>query len=187
MSRSPKSIIRSSSRRDCRARPCRLAPRRASPAAAMADAISAATAAYDAKINSIAPTAVLIQVGLMSGVSLATLFLFSALRPRHSLVFQPKLKYSHHAAPPPSKDFLGWISPLRTTTQEQLLDTIGLDAVTFLLFLVMCRNVFLCIALVGIVGLLPVDITYNLKLVASSKRNPLSILTIQDVRGSWLW
>jgi hypothetical protein len=66
------------------------------------------------------------------------------------------------------------------------LTTTGLDATTFLRFLRLLRHAFTVISLIG-AGLLVVNIIYNLKYVDSHSRNALSLLTIQNVRGSWAW
>ncbi len=62
----------------------------------------------------------------------------------------------------------------------------GLDATTFLRFLRLLRHAFSVISLFGI-GLLVINIVYNLRYVSSHDRNTLSLLTIQNVRGSWMW
>ena len=152
----------------------------------------------------------MIQLGFMAAISLVAIIGFSALRPNNSVVYQPKSKYSEQGkAPPPlSKGFLGWsvhsrplaptsslihlrdlyrVKPLVTTKEEALINIIGLDAVCFLKFLSMCRNMFVVIALLGCAVLVPIDVTYNLRNVREGDRNPLSMLTIQDVRGPFLW
>jgi hypothetical protein len=62
----------------------------------------------------------------------------------------------------------------------------GLDASTFLRFLRLLRNVFSFVAIIG-AGLLVVNIVYNMKYVDSNARNALSLLTIQNVSGKWVW
>ncbi len=62
----------------------------------------------------------------------------------------------------------------------------GLDATTFLRFLRLLRHAFTIISVFGI-GLLVINIVYNLKYVDSSARNALSLLTIQNVAGNWMW
>lgn len=62
----------------------------------------------------------------------------------------------------------------------------GLDAATFLRFLRMLRNIFTITSII-VVALLVIDIIYNLKYVNSSDRNALSLLTIQNVSGNWMW
>ena len=51
----------------------------------------------------------------------------------------------------------------------------------------MTRTIFFLVALLTWVALVPINITYNLSHVPSSDRDPLSILTIRNVRGDYLW
>lgn len=51
----------------------------------------------------------------------------------------------------------------------------------------MIRVLFSCIALLGCAVLIPIDVVYNIKNVSSTKRDVLSILTIRDVQGSYLF
>ena len=94
------------------------------------------------------------------------------------------------------------------------MQTIGLDSVAYLRFLRMCRNskvlslptsmieahidtnhvesslsctVFLCIGVLCCAVLIPVNVVYNLKNVKAENRNYLLMLTMENVRGDWLW
>lgn len=69
---------------------------------------------------------------------------------------------------------------------ENLQKGTGLDAATFLRFLRMLRNIFTITSII-VVALLVIDIIYNLKYVNSNDRNALSLLTIQNVSGNWMW
>jgi len=82
---------------------------------------------------------------------------------------------------------LGWISPLLHTKEPELVEKIGLDAATFLRFLRMMRTIYSLVALLTCVVLIPINVSYNLKFVQSSERDPLSMLTIRDVGGNYLW
>lgn len=82
---------------------------------------------------------------------------------------------------------LGWLPPLFRTQEPELIEKIGLDAVTFLRFTRLMRTLFAAIALTCCVILLPIDVSYNLKHVPSSGRDVLSVLTIRDVQGSYLF
>ena len=68
-----------------------------------------------------------------------------------------------------------------------MLDKVGLDAVTYLRFLRLLRWLFTGIALLACLVLIPIDITYNLRNVSKSQRDILSIMTIRDVGGAWLY
>ncbi|KAG9312116.1 hypothetical protein JVU11DRAFT_7403 [Chiua virens] len=139
--------------------------------------------------RALAPAAVGSQVALMSIISVATVVAFNALRPKNKVIYQPKVKYHVGDKSPPriSDSLFGWLPPLYRTREPELLDKIGLDAVTFLRFTRMTRMMFSSIALLGCAVLIPIDVVYNLKNVKSSSRDILSILTIRDVQGSWLF
>lgn len=83
--------------------------------------------------------------------------------------------------------FLSWLPPLWRTTEDQLLDKVGLDAVAFLRFLRMISWLFLFVSVITCGALIPVNISYNYKHVEEERRNLLSILTIQDVGGPTLF
>ncbi|GAA6054809.1 hypothetical protein JCM3770_007445 [Rhodotorula araucariae] len=158
----------------------------------MADAAEAAQElieAYDKKLTKVAPGAVGIQLALMAGVGLAALCAFSILRPKNSIVYQPKVKYAADEKRPPKigKGLLDWIAPVVRTNEQEMLATIGLDSVTYLRFLRMCRNMFLCIATLTCAILIPINVYYNLKYVNRGDRNYLLMLTMSQVRGNWLW
>ncbi|GAA6054811.1 hypothetical protein JCM3770_007446 [Rhodotorula araucariae] len=158
----------------------------------MADAGQAAQdiiESYNNKISKVAPGAVGIQLALMVGVGLAALCAFSILRPNNSVVYQPKVKYAADEKRPPKigKGLFDWIAPVVRTSEQEMLATIGLDSVTYLRFLRMCRNMFLCIAALTCAILIPVNVVYNLKYVKSGDRNYLLMLTMSKVRGNWLW
>jgi hypothetical protein len=105
------------------------------------------------------------------------------------IIYEPKVKYHVGNKPPPriSDSIFGWISPLIHTKEPELIDKIGLDAVTFLRFLRLLRLLFSCIALLTCCVLIPINITYNLKNINPKSRDILSMLTIRDVQGNILF
>src|SRR5271163_1827650 len=123
-----------------------------------------------------------IVAGLVTSsvISCVVFIIFSVLRPRHKIVYAPKLKYaSEKRAPPPIDDgFLSWLKPVWQCTDEYLLDKIGLDAVLFLRFWRMCRNIFICLG-IGSAVIIPYNVIVGLKTVygqanvATSKYCPL--------------
>ncbi|KAH9944775.1 DUF221-domain-containing protein [Amylocystis lapponica] len=143
----------------------------------------------DTSQRTLAPAAVGSQVLLMAAISVATIIAFNLLRPRNKIVYEPKVKYHDGDKVPPriADGIFGWVSPLIHTKEPELVEKIGLDAAIFLRFLRMCRFLFTCIAVLACVMLMPVDITYNLKHVPSQSRDILSILTIRDVSGNFLF
>jgi hypothetical protein len=86
---------------------------------------------------------------------------------------------------------LGWISAVFHTKEPDIIDKIGLDAATFPRFVRMMRTIFLSVAFFDCAILFPTNfptnISYNLKFVDPSERDVLSMLTIRDVGGSFLW
>lgn len=125
----------------------------------------------------------------MTVISVATVVAFNVLRPKNKVIYEPKVKYHDADKKPPriSDSVLGWLPPLFRTQEPELIEKIGLDAVTFLRFTRLMRTLFAAIALTCCVILLPIDVSYNLKHVPSSGRDVLSVLTIRDVQGSYLF
>ncbi|KAI0062426.1 DUF221-domain-containing protein [Artomyces pyxidatus] len=139
--------------------------------------------------RTLAPAAVGSQVVLMLAVSAVTIIAFNVLRPKNKIVYEPKVKYHVGNKKPPriSSGILGWVSPLLHTKEPELVDKIGLDAATFLRFLRMMRWIFLAVALLTCAVLIPINVTYNLKHVDKQNRDFLSMLTIRDVGGYFLF
>ncbi|ODN77914.1 hypothetical protein L202_05019 [Cryptococcus amylolentus CBS 6039] len=162
-------------------------------------AVSSLVASYEKTLSQVSVKAVGSQLALMTGISIATLLAFSFFRPREKKVYAPKIKYQlprpedlsedpdYEPPPPPiSNGFFAWFSPVLHLKEEAMVANIGLDAATFLRFLRMLRNIFSCVSVLG-VALLIINIVYNLKNVDSSNRNALSLTTIADVEGGWMW
>jgi hypothetical protein len=110
-----------------------------------------------------------IVAGLVTSVAISSVVFiaFSLLRPRHKIVYAPKLKYGNEKrSPPPIDDGLfSWLKPVWHCTDEYLLDKIGLDAVLFLRFWRMCRNMFICLGFLGSTVIIPFNIVVGLKTV----------------------
>ncbi|KAG8949222.1 hypothetical protein FRC03_000411, partial [Tulasnella sp. 419] len=105
------------------------------------------------------------------------------------IIYQPKTKYYEGNKKPPaiSDGFFSWISPVIHTKEPELLEKIGLDAVAFLRFLRLMRWLFLIVGVLSAAVLMPIDYKYNLDKVSARKRNILTMLTIQNVRGWQLY
>ncbi|KAH8929123.1 DUF221-domain-containing protein [Atractiella rhizophila] len=144
---------------------------------------------YNEKLSKSTPQSIWTQLGLTLALSIVTLLAFSLLRPTHRVVYAPKAKYSSDDKAPPviGKGIFSWIPPLVNTKEDKLLDTIGLDAVTFLRFLRMGRWMFTLIAIATLGILVPIDIIYNVKNVDSSRRDFFTSITIKNVRGNALY
>ncbi|OAX42791.1 DUF221-domain-containing protein [Rhizopogon vinicolor AM-OR11-026] len=139
--------------------------------------------------RTLAPAAVGSQVALMSIISGVTIIVFNVLRPKNKVIYEPKVKYHVGEKKPPriSDSLLGWLPPLIRTKEPELVDKLGLDAVTYLRFTRMTRSLYSAIAFLCCAVLIPINVTYNLKNVASTDRDILSMLTIRDVQGSLLF
>jgi hypothetical protein len=155
----------------------------------MADIIGAADQAFSDASRTLAPEAVASQVVLMTIVSVVTVLVFNLLRPQNKIIYEPKVKYHEGDKPPPriSDSIFGWLPPLFNTKEPELLDKIGLDAVTFLRFLRLMRWLFAGVTILTCGILLPINIVFNLNNVKADKRNLLSMMTIQDVSGNFLY
>lgn len=105
------------------------------------------------------------------------------------MIYEPKVKYHVGEKSPPriSNSVFGWLPPLYRTKEPELVEKLGLDAVTFLRFTRMMRMMFTCIALLGCAVLIPIDAVYNVQHVSSSDRDILSMLTIRNVQGTYLF
>ncbi|KAK0566798.1 hypothetical protein OC844_000547 [Tilletia horrida] len=136
--------------------------------------------------------AVAISAGSWIGFSLATIFIFQLLRPNNKIVYAPKVKYAEHQekAPPRVDDgFFSWLPPLFKYHEADLLPIIGLDAITFLRFLRMCRYLTLALSILMCVVLIPINLVYNAKNPAykSEKISFLTRISMARVSGSYLW
>jgi hypothetical protein len=78
------------------------------------------------------------------------------------------------------------VEPVFKTKEADLMHMIGLDGVTYLRALRMCRSMLLTIAILTCAVLIPINVVYNI-LVKSDDRGTLMILTISKVKGDWLW
>ncbi|KAG1903283.1 uncharacterized protein F5891DRAFT_1211537 [Suillus fuscotomentosus] len=143
----------------------------------------------NASSRTITPAAVGSQVALMTIISTLTIVIFNVLRPKNKVIYEPKVKYHVGDKQPPriSDSLLGWLPPLIRTKEPELVDKLGLDAVTFLRFTRMTRSLYSAIAFICCAILIPINVSYNLKNVPSTERDVLSILTIRDVKGSFLF
>lgn len=139
--------------------------------------------------RTLAPQAVGSQVVLMSVISVATVLVFNLLRPKNKIIYEPKVKYHVGDKPPPriSDSLCGWLPPLVRTKEPELLDKVGLDAVTFLRFNRLVRWLFTGITALTCGILVPINVVYNLKNVKPEGRDFLSMLTIRDVAGDILY
>lgn len=85
---------------------------------------------------------------------------FCFLRPRNSRVYAPRAKHAdekHRPLPLDKKPF-SWLAAIKNVKEQELVDKIGLDAVLFLRFMRMIRNIFLVITVFGCGILIPINV-----------------------------
>ncbi|CAK7233613.1 hypothetical protein SCUCBS95973_008652 [Sporothrix curviconia] len=99
------------------------------------------------------------SVGTSFGVTAGIALLFSLIRPYHNVVYAPKLKHAdeQHIPPPMGKGIFAWVGPLWKTNEQDIVRMVGMDAAIFMRFTLMCRNIFLCLAVIGCAVLIPVN------------------------------
>ncbi len=100
------------------------------------------------------------SLGITAGIAVC----FSFLRPYNSVVYAPKLKHADekHAPPPLGNGILAWVVPLWSTSEEELVNLVGMDAALFLRFTRMCRNIFVILSILGCSILIPINWTNNI-------------------------
>lgn len=98
-----------------------------------------------------------ISVGFSALLAIA----FSLIRPYNQAVYAPKLKHADekHAPLPIGKKPWSWITVLLGTKEDHLIQQIGMDAIIFLRFIRMCRNMFLVLSVFGMGILVPTYVT----------------------------
>ncbi|EXJ67479.1 uncharacterized protein A1O5_09492 [Cladophialophora psammophila CBS 110553] len=124
------------------------------------------------------------SLGLSAGLAL----LFCLIRPRNNVVYAPRLKNADkdHAPPPLGKGLFSWVAPVRKASEPFLMEKIGMDAVVFLRFTRMLRNMFLVLGIIGIVVMIPVNITQGNKAITHGL-NAFAIMTPLFIFGEGLW
>lgn len=98
---------------------------------------------------------------MYSFVLAGLLFLvFCFLRPRNSRVYAPRAKHADekHRPIPLGKKPFSWLSAVKDVKEQDLVDKIGLDAVVFLRFMRMLRNIFCVVTAIGCGILIPINV-----------------------------
>ncbi len=117
---------------------------------------------------------------------------FSLLRPYHSVVYAPKLKYADqkHAPPTIGKGLFAWFGPVAKLGEPQMVEKIGLDGTVFLRFTKMCRDMFITVTVVCIGVILPTNVITNRHSKMASSHGASGFWTAttpQYTRGAGLW
>ncbi|KAF2795402.1 DUF221-domain-containing protein [Melanomma pulvis-pyrius CBS 109.77] len=93
-------------------------------------------------------------------VSGGLFLIFCWLRPRNSTVYAPRAKNADekHAPLPLKRGPFSWVHAIKDVKEQELVEKIGLDAVVFLRFLRMVRNIFVVLTIFGCGILIPVNV-----------------------------
>ena len=84
------------------------------------------------------------------------------------------------------KGLFSWIGPIAKTKEHVLVEKIGLDAVIFLRFTRMLRNIFVALGLIGLLVMIPVNVSMRNKGI-SGGLDAFAIMTPLYVFGNGLW
>jgi hypothetical protein len=123
-------------------------------------------------------------------VSGGLFFLFVFLRPRNSTIYARRAKHadSKHAPPMLEKSLFAWTGSVKKIEEQELVEKIGLDAVVFLRFLRMLRNIFLILAVIGCAVLIPINVAGGHALYSQwSNIATLMKFTPQYIFGQKFW
>lgn len=123
-------------------------------------------------------------------VSGVLFIVFCFLRPRNDSVYAPRAKHADEKHAPPSlgNGLFAWFRAARRADEHQLVERIGLDAVVFLRFIRMLRNVFLILTIIGCGVLIPVNVVGGHGLYSQwSSVSTLMKFTPQYIFGQKFW
>lgn len=128
------------------------------------------------------------SLGVSLGITAALTLLFSFLRPHHRLIYAPRVKYTDtsHAPPPVGSGPFSWVVPVAKAKEDMLLEKLGLDAVVFLRFARMLRNIFCVLGAIGVAIMIPVNIGTGVKSI-QDKSNVFAVMTPLYTFGDGLW
>ncbi|KAF2202361.1 DUF221-domain-containing protein [Delitschia confertaspora ATCC 74209] len=124
------------------------------------------------------------------GTSGVIFLLFCILRPFNTIVYAPKLRHADekHAPPPLGKGLFAWWKPVYGSREEVLMEKIGLDAVIFLRFTRMCRNIFLVLAALALAIVVPISVVINKEFYKQFGGNDaIFMMTPQGLFGKPFW
>ncbi|KAF8462989.1 hypothetical protein BDZ91DRAFT_796760 [Kalaharituber pfeilii] len=112
------------------------------------------------------------------------------IRPYNTIVYAPKLRTSDdkHAPPRMEPGLFAWWKPLWQTKEADLVDKIGVDATLFLRVLRMCRTITGVLGLLGVVIVIPVNVSLSKKVYwVGAPRDPLTMMSPKIVFGPGIW
>jgi hypothetical protein len=134
-------------------------------------------------------TAVLASLATSLAISGVVAVLFCFARPYNAIVYAPRLKHADekHAPPPLGKSPWAWFGPVWRTTEQELVDKVGLDATIFIRFTKMCRNIFLVLSVMGCGILIPVNVIGGKQFNGVGNISSFMKMTPQFMIGSIYW
>ncbi|RHZ87104.1 hypothetical protein Glove_40g12 [Diversispora epigaea] len=146
----------------------------------------------DQQAQNISLTGMYSQLAINFAIGVGTLFVFGFLRPRNGIVYAPKQIYVNEKKQPPKIEngLFSWVKPVWNTPESLLIEKIGLDAVMFIRFITLCRNLFLWFFILGCAIIVPINVYGTLQDRGNlpSTDNPLAILSIAFLKQSnWFW
>ncbi|KAK0642018.1 hypothetical protein B0T16DRAFT_335031 [Cercophora newfieldiana] len=111
--------------------------------------------------SSLQQSSVYAALGSSLGITAAIALCFSFVRPYNTVVYAPKLKHADekHAPPPLGKGVFAWMVPLWSTSEQDLVNLVGMDATIFMRFTRMLRNIFVILSVVGCSILIPINLS----------------------------
>ncbi|KAI8149477.1 hypothetical protein BJV82DRAFT_708350 [Fennellomyces sp. T-0311] len=124
------------------------------------------------------------QLIVCAGTGLLCFLTFCFLRTRWTVIFAPRLNMKRHKPKELPNSFFGWIIPLIRVNEQEIMDTVGLDAVVMLQFIAMAVKLFSICSFFGIVTLVPISVTIgnvtSSANVTSSQMDRLAITVLED-------
>ncbi|KAF9976856.1 hypothetical protein BGZ73_007655 [Actinomortierella ambigua] len=133
-----------------------------------------------------------VNVGTNIALSLITLGAFCWLRPKNGVVYEKKYQVSpeEKRAPKLASGYFSWMGPVYNCPDEVLADKIGLDAVVFIRFIRMCRNIFIGLMILGCGALIPINIIISRRGLKPEDEEPdtIQLMTMSGVLDpNWMW
>ncbi|KAK6840680.1 hypothetical protein PG995_016434 [Apiospora arundinis] len=116
--------------------------------------------------------------------------LFCLLRPHNKTIYAPRLKHisdGKRVPPAISNGVFGWVQPVVKTRDQALVEKIGQDAIVFLQFTTMCRNITIFLSIIGCGVYIPLNIVENSKNRSSDGSNTFMKFAPYSVGGRACW
>ncbi|KAI9256616.1 hypothetical protein BDA99DRAFT_516906 [Phascolomyces articulosus] len=139
------------------------------------------TSSYSARNQSGLTT----QLMVCAGTGLICFLTFCILRTRWTVIFAPRMNMKKHKPKALPNSLFGWVIPLIKINEQEIMDTVGLDAVVMLQFIVMAIKLFGICSFFGIATLVPIsvttgNVTNTAANMTSGQLDQLAITVLQD-------